>query len=82
MMKLGEQILEMSVLIQFENLTPHLLSIKNQDILVSILSRLQPAQLGFDSQEGQIFSFCHHIQTDFGAHPACYPTGMGILLQG
>jgi hypothetical protein len=36
--------------------------------------------LGFDSrQERQTFHFLHNFQADFGAHPASYPMGAGVV---
>jgi hypothetical protein len=31
---------------------------------------------------GQYFSFCHSVQTVFGAHLAAYPMGIGVVSSG
>jgi len=50
---------------------------RNQNISASIVTGLQAGQLGFNSWQGQeFFLLCHHVQTNFRAHPASSPVGV------
>jgi hypothetical protein len=59
-----------------DNVTIYSLLIGSRGSSVSIVTRLRPGRLGFDSRQG-FFSLCHRTQVGSGVHPASYSMGTG-----